>query len=87
MASCSPSNNMKAKINQQPPTVYATPFQLIAESIVNQALWVVTPNAGLQRRGANSRKLHRRKHLEEDAIAASAASHCWARRGMKGLRK
>jgi len=33
-------------------------------------------NAGLQRRGANSSKLGRRKHHEEEAIAASAASLC-----------
>ena len=32
------------------------------------------PNAWLQRRGANSRKLRRRKYHEKDATAASAAS-------------
>lgn len=37
-------------------------------------------NAGLQRRGANRCKSARRKHHEEDAVAASAASHCSVRR-------
>src|SRR4030095_297219 len=37
-------------------------------------------NAWLQRRGANRRKLHRRKYDEKEAIAASAARHCYALR-------
>jgi len=41
------------------------------------------PNAWLQRRGANPRKLRRRKYHEKDAIAASAASHCF----MKGCQE
>jgi hypothetical protein len=42
-------------------------------------------NAWLQRRGANPHKLRRRKYHEKDAIAASAASHCWvaSRRGLR----
>ena len=36
------------------------------------------PNAWLQRRGANPGKLRRRKYHRKDAIAASAASRCWA---------
>ena len=36
------------------------------------------PNAWLQRRGANPRKLRRSKYHGKDAIAASAASHCSA---------